>query len=358
MARENTQVVSVVRGMVLVNNSQNLLNKELPLGEGWYALRFHFSGILILADGAIAGAINTDGHLRYIRNIRIESDLDGVHVDLSGEALHKLAQLEHSTRPTNTTAVAIAATTQATEVDIPVYFLHSRRLRPHDTIFQSGRYSRVTITITTGSGTDCVDLTGGTITSYTVTMNVELVRQRGALPGDAHPIAVRRILQTQGINLANDVELPLRRIPGMFYTSVFLKSSGIAAGRSGSLAIPFSGEGSNAVLNLLTLHTNVQDHHLSRVAAQVQDDMKQHYSLEAFPVGYYPLDLAQDRRLFSALHSGDYSDLRVQVTAPVAGFPAGTNLLHGFTDGFSYLNPTAQQTVTPGQQTTIRRTGR
>jgi len=349
MPQESTEIVNIVDTQVLVNNAPNIITTEFPLGEGWYALRLQFRGLLTLTDGAIAGAVVPNGPLKYIRNIRFETDVDGVIFDASGHALHILAQYEEGTRPTFVNNAAIAATAQTTQVDIPLNFLGAREIRPHDTILHSARYSRVTLTVTTGDGTDLVTLTGGGIGSYVVNMDIELERQRGALPGDAHPIGIREVLAGPVINVANDLQVPIKRVPGTHYTDIILFAGNVAAGAHGNVNLPFSGVGNNAMLATLSLRSNVKDHHRARRADQIQNENKVNFQAEAIPAGWHILSQTKDRRNFSSLPSGQVSDLRVVATL-VAAPPAGVNLLWSLTRGIKSQRRIPAQQVPAGTE--------
>lgn len=320
----------------LVASRAQRYNTDFPLGERWLAMHLRIAARVAVGATPVGGVALEDPLLEIITNINLNVDRDGVLVNAPAKALYYWALARGGTAP-NMDEASFAANTAGNydmSVHIPIFFEDRRMLRPEDTCLATDRYSKMDLTVTLGSGAECLSTahtSGGGITLSNLTCDVEVEFEAGPIRPQARPILVQK-LQTEASPIDTNTEtlVKLTRDPRRGIKRLYCFSSNL-----GVTSRPWAGNGSNAILSTLKLASNQRDHDNARLAAQVRDDDKMAYMLETLTTGLYILDYVRDRSHWSALATGDKSKLQTEIVQ-VAAPPAGANR-------FAVLNESVEQ---------------
>lgn len=173
-----TEKRTVLTGQTLPNSSITVIRNVWPLdGSGWAKIRLILRGTLVAGTGTVP---NREGVYAHIKGITLRTSRgETLYNNVPGMAMYHYNQFVNHTTPYHD-EVVVAGGTFVAVLDLPLSFPFLNR--PEDTIFDSGRYSNLELTIATGAAHD-VMTTVGTAT-YAATMDVEVISTLAALSPD------------------------------------------------------------------------------------------------------------------------------------------------------------------------------
>ena len=309
----------IAQAIALNNGGLNRLNVDFPTGEGWENLELRFNLVVVIGTGT--GAIS-EGELRYLRNIFLKTDRGELIVNnCPGRFIYKRAQ---ALRGTAGEKDAIAAASATYVVPIPILF-SDPRMKQEDimvvdgvplvahTMLDTSRYGSLELLITLGSVADLFSTVG----TSTVATNVDIIvtRRRGILALPEKPSFYVELGVRSPVNVTTATEINLERIGNMSYKRAYL-----FAGSSGDVALAFSGDASNTIIDQITVDDE-QKAFEDVIADMLRRENRQFYSLETLVTGFHVLDYVKDGELRQALYSGDKPRLKAKWTN-LAGLPA------------------------------------
>lgn len=330
------ETANVITGAALTSTSgggRTTFTKELPLGEGWYAMHLHFNMSLTVGTAATTRA---ESLLRYIQNIQLTTSAGEKIVDLPAAALWDIAKVKAGTNPAVYTDAAPAtmispptmpATTAVYNVEIPIYFTdpdlssgggRNSSGRKEDTVLDTSRYSSVTLDVQMGGFTDLFAAPG--TMSIVNTLDVEIVRGKGPLPKEAKPISHIQYGYRQPVDAFNTTLIDMERSPDLWLRRAYFHTV------TGGTAVPWGGPAavkSDVVLDVVNIIDQAGYIVKQRKYEAVRDANKRDLSLEVGFVGVGVFDLIDGDSINSALATGNKSVLQFTYT-PVTGLSAGS----------------------------------
>lgn len=320
----------MVGTFALTPGQPTLISRDFPVGDPWLMMSVNLRGQLVGVASA-SGTVVADGPLP-LWSLALTTDLDKdvIEPSVSARALYRLAQFLNGTAGEIVLPVVTSSTTTDFNAVVQILFADPRMMVPEDSLLDTRRYNTVTMTITTGLLADIVT-TAANVTLANVFADIEVTRLSPRVP---LPLSVVKVLpffkRYAPITPAADTFINLDRVPTYaLKRHLAFTTSGCTAG------VPFTGTGSNAVLDTLRISSNRRDHFgsaLGGVSRRVlQGDNKNDYKAESWPTGWYVADLVLDKSLLSALATGDLSLLQALHTyqAGLPGTPQLSVLHHG-----------------------------
>lgn len=304
--------------VALTAGQPTVISRELIVGDPWLALRLNLRGQLNGAVGA-AGTVVADAPLQlWALALTSDVDRDVIEPSVSARALYRYNQFINGTAGELVAPTVVASTVTDFNVVLTVPFVDERLVSPMDSVFDTRRYQTVVLTITTGVLGDIV--TGAAnVTLQAVNVDIEIIRVSPRVP---LPVGVAKVLpfykRHAPIVPAADTIIHLDRIPTLSDKRLaFFASSGSTSG------VPFTGPGSNAVVDTIRVSSNLRDHVGSAVGGglsrrTIQGGNKEDYSIETWPTGWYVADFVLDGSLWSSLATGDKSVLQA-----ILGYQSG-----------------------------------
>lgn len=318
--RRDLEQISHLRASALTLGSVTPLGKDFPLGEGWYMLMLRFNLVVVIGTGA--GPV-AEGELLFIKNVRLETSAGEVLVNLPGRALYKIAAARAGSPPRKD---AVAAANGTYRVDIPIYFVDDKMIRPEDTILDTSRYSALKLDVTVGTIADLFTAPG--TATVTANLDVEIERTKGRLPAPvvvggkvvskgALPIFHVFYGSAQSQDAAVQTFVDIDRAPDIAYKRFYAHEA--ANGTAGGV---FTGANADDVKDLESIVDQSGDIVRERIHEMIQNQNKRDYSLETVLAGITVFDFVRDGSINSALYPGDRSRLQFKWTNK-AGVAAG-----------------------------------
>lgn len=305
--RGYAEFVNVVAGQALVNNGKFVLSDPLPMGEGWYRAMLRIG--IVLTVGTASGPI-AEGELLYIKNVLFKSDRGEIFCNLPGRALYKMASVKSGIAAPRKDAIAAASGTYY--VNLPLYFAEHYRLsdRPEDTICDTSRYSSMTLEVTLGTTADLFTSPGTATVAPTI--DIELVRTKGLLPGDkpgvgGKPVAHIAYDYRNPVDANNTTQILLERAQDLAIKRLLVFSA-----TSGTAGVPCSGANSDAIQNVVQIKDQSGFISKDRIHRMVQESNQVDYSLESIITGLEVHDFVQEGSLQAALATAGKSLLQYQ----------------------------------------------
>lgn len=311
--RGSNERPNLISGAAMNNAGQTQFSKEFPMGEGWYAMSIVFNMVFVVGTGTTP---ITEGELLYIKNVLLRSDRGEILCNLPGRALWKIAALKNGALPYKD---AIAAASATYRVHLPIYFCDPeggpfQMNRPEDTVLDTARYNSLSMQITLGSVADLLT-TPGTSTVAT-TIDVEVERSQGALPGDRSkpgsgglPVAHINYDFRPPID-ANSLQfIDIERSSDMSLKRVYIHSS-----TSGVAGTPWSGTNADTVIAVLQIKDQTRFIEKDRIWRQITYQNKMDSMLESILTGVGVFNFVADRALTSAMATVDKSVLQATWT--------------------------------------------
>ena len=183
-------------------------------------------------------------------------------------------------------------------------------LRPEDTLIDMSRETGMDLFVTLGAGTDgvCAGVgSGSTFAISAATCDIEIESIAGAPRDSVRPYFFQQIsVEGSPKNVASDVTAQLTRSSDRLLKRVFL-----FAGNGGAISRPFSGAGSLLIVDTASFGDGRQYYDKNRYAAQIADENQAAYQVAA-QTGLYVLDYVKDASNFSAIPTGDKSELKLE----------------------------------------------
>lgn len=294
--RGYAEYVNLLSGQALGVSGKTVISDPLPMGEGWYRAMLRIG--IVLTVGTASGPI-TEGELLIVKNVLLKTDRGEVICNLPGRALYKIACVKGGIVAPRKDAIAAASATYY--VNLPIYFAsHYRALdRPEDTILDTQRYSSCTLEVTMGTVADLFT-TPGTAT-ITCTLDMEVVRTKGILPGDepgvgGRPVAHISYDYRQPADANSVTQIFLERAQDLSIQKLFIFS-----GTSGSAGVPCSGANSDAIQNVVQLKDQSGFISKDRIHRMIQESNQMDFSLESIITGLEVHDFVQEGSTQAAL---------------------------------------------------------
>lgn len=306
-----------------VAGGQTSFQTEFPLGEGWLGMLLRTQVAITIGTGT--GAL-AQGMARYLTNVLIDTDRDGVIVNAPGRALfQRTIDLEGAIPQAD---VALAAASATYDLNLLIHFADPKLARPEDTILDTSRYNRVRMTISNGTLANLFS-TPGTATIDSVSLSCELIRYRGVLPQTLRPEFLPYLVSLPTVTPANQTFMDIERSPDLFLKRLALFAT--------ATADAWQGNADDSTFNLLSI--NDQDGPCGwnqRLDQQVLAHNK----------GMYGLETAQAGRRVHDYVSGGFSILQSEFTGNKSKFRAewtndvsASKSVHGFMDAVKTLKP-------------------
>jgi hypothetical protein len=298
---------NVITGAALNPSGQTPFSNQFPMGEGWFTMLLEINIAVVIGTGA--GAVS-EGELLFIKNVLLRSDRGEIICNLPGRALWKIAALKAGSLAYKD---AVAASTGTYRVSLPIFFVDPEfgpfnMLRPEDTLFDTFRYNAVSLLITLGSVSDLYTAPG--TATVTATLDVELERTYGKVPGDAPGTGGKPIAHinydyrppvdnnaAQSIDIERSADMSLKRI--YLHTS----SSGVGG-------TPWSGTNADDRITSITVKDQSRFIEKDRLWRQLQHMNKLDTALETWLAGVAFFNFVADRSIASALATADKSVLQ------------------------------------------------
>lgn len=294
--RGYAEYVNLVTGNALALGGKTVISDPLPMGEGWYRMHLRINIIVVIGTGA--GAV-TEGELLFIKNVLLKTDRGEIICNLPGRALYKIAGVKAGIAAMRKDAIAASSATYT--VNLPIYFADHYRLldRPEDTILDTSRYSSVTLEVTLGTVADLYSAPG--TASATATLDVEVVRTKGILPGDKPGVGGRPIAHTaydfrNPVDAASVTQIFLERAQDLS-----LKYLYVFSGTSGTAGVPCSGANSDAVQNIVQLKDQSGFISKDRIHRMIQESNQVDFNLESIVTGLEVHNFVQEGSLQASL---------------------------------------------------------
>lgn len=308
--RRDLEFISHARAQALTINGPTSLGKDFPLGEGWYVLHLRYSIDITIGTGA--GPIS-EGELLIMKGVRLETSAGEVVCNLPARALFRIATMKCGTVPRKD---AIAASTGVFRVDLPIYFVDDKMLRPEDTILDTSRYSSIKLDLTVGGLTDLYTAPGTAVLN-SVKLDIDIERTKGRLPKKALPIFHVFYGAQPSQDASVQTFIDIDRSPDLAYKRFYAHAS--ANGVAGGV---FTGANADDVQDLESIVDQSGDIVRERIHEILQNQNKRDYSLETVLAGVTIFDFVRDGSINSALYPGDRSRLQYKWTNK-AGVAAG-----------------------------------
>jgi hypothetical protein len=287
---------NLLTGGALNNAGTTQFSKELPMGEGWYAMYLRFNYAVTIGTGA--GPV-TEGELMFIRQVLLRTDRSEIICNLPGRALFRYANWITKCVPNKN---AIAAATATYRVTLPIFFADWTLLRPEDTVLDTSRYNSVTLQITLGPLTDLFTAPGTAV--VVSTMDIEVERSLGRLPDKALPVMHINYDSRQTVDASTTTSIDIERSSDLALKRIFVSSV-----TSGTIGLPWFGVMADSIQNVIQIQDQNRFIEKDRVHAMIQDENKMDQSLEALIVGMEGYDFVRDGSLTAALSTGLKSKL-------------------------------------------------
>ena len=292
---------NVVSGQALNVNGRTVISKELPMGEGWYAMRLRINQVLTVGTGS--GAV-AEGELRFIRGILLRTDRGELLCNLPARALYKIGAYKAGSPPRKD---AIAAADGTYRVNVPIFFADFKMDRPEDTILDTKRYNSVTLEIQLGTVADLLTTVG--TSAVTATVDVEIERSLGRLPKEAEPFYHVYYDFRPPVDASVNTIIDFERSADMGLKRVYTHAS-----LSGTAGLPFSGANADDVQNVVTIKDQNRFIEKDRVHEMIQEQNKDDAGLETALAGIEVFDFVRDGSIQSMLATGDKSVLQYSWT--------------------------------------------
>jgi hypothetical protein len=317
----------MVGSFPLTIGQPTIITREFPVGDPWLTMTLNLRGELLGGGTTPTGTVLADAPMP-LWQIALTTDLDKdvIEPSVSARPLYRFAQIMEGTAGeiVAPTVPGIAATTTFNVV-LTIIFADPRLLVPEDSLLDTRRYNSIFLTITTGALADIVS-PSTFITLQNVFADVEVLRISPRVPLPLNVVKVLHFHKRYAPMNAfgGDTILNLDRVPTLAMKRLlFFAASGATSG------VPFTGTGSNAVIDTIRVSSNRRDHFGSAVGGisrrVLQHDNKLDYDIETWPTGWYVYDTVLDRSILSALATGDLSVLQAILTYQ-AGLVSGMNV--------------------------------
>lgn len=290
------EYVTEYSGQSLNLGTTTKLGENFQLGAGWYNINLRFNNVITIGTGT--GAIS-EGELNIIKNVAIKTSAGETICNLPGRALYRIAQFQKGASPRKD---AVAAVNGTYRVSFPINFSDFRMLRPNDTILNTWRYSYVTIEITYGNVADLFTTVG--TSTMTATVDVEIVRTRGRLPGKALPLFHVSYDSFVPVDANSATQIRMQISRDLAYKRLYAFECS-----SGSAGVPFSGTPADDVKSTETIIGGTRTVAQDRIHELIQDDARMLYGLESPPTGFTVFDFVRDGSSNSALWSAEFPEL-------------------------------------------------
>lgn len=299
--RDLNHITLLANQNLALAGAPNTFGKDFPMGRGWVRTRLRVRIAVVIGTGVTT--INESG-LLFIKRIFMKTDKNEILVNCSGRALYKFLQSENKTLPYGTVTVPAATGNTDIYLDIPHTFNDDHK-RPFDTILDTGRYQSISIQITLGTIADLL-VTPGTAT-VTAALDMEALTSASALPEKAQPILYRSIFEQQPVipTVATFMELDRSR-------DLAVMKMMVGTFKTATAGVPFTGVGDDNVIANFDVKDQDKFYYQTRLWGFGSSDDKLEYSLETPQVGYQFIEFARDKSVFSALYTGNKTNLRLQ----------------------------------------------
>ena len=291
------EIINAIRGSALTVNGRTVFSREFAMGEGWYRMMLRVNIVVTIGTGS--GAI-AESELLFVKNILLRTDRGEILCNLPGRAIYKIAAVKAGSPPRKD---AMAAASATYSVDLPIWFVDEKTVRPEDTILDTARYQSVTLDVQIGGVADLFTTVG--TSSVTATLDVDIERSKGLLPPEAQPVLHISYDYAQPIDAASATTIELERSPDLAYKRLYVHECS-----SGTAGVPFSGANADDVKNLESIRDQTNYIVQDRVHEMIQNQNKNDYSLESVLAGITVTDFIRDGSLISALMTGDKSRLQ------------------------------------------------
>lgn len=315
--RGHTEIFNVIRGGALNQNGLTVFSREFPLGEGWLALMLSMN--IVLDVNQDTGVV-VEGLWRIIRNIMFKTDLDGLSHNCPGRGITYLAQAKSGTYPKVDVLAAADGTYRAS---FPLFFANPLLNNPMDTVLHTARYRSVELHITLGDINDLfTSHVDGTIV---VTLDVDIVRTKGALPQNAFPLAFPYMTALPQVNPAAQAFIDIERAEDLALYLALLHTANDAVSGKG-----FSGTSANNVIASASIEDNNGYVHYIRPEYLIRQQFALEHELEAVHTGWYGFDLDLEGSIFGAYPTGDKSKCRISWVNDTLSTSGITALIDGY----------------------------
>jgi hypothetical protein len=297
MTKRDLEIVNIIRASSLTINGRTVFSREFPMGEGWY--RFMARINIVVTIGTGSGAI-AESELLFIKNLLLRTDRGEILCNLPGRAIYKIAATKSGAPPRKD---AMAAASATYSVDLPIWFVDHKTVRPEDTILDTARYQSITLDVQVGGVADLFTTVG--TSSVTATLDVDVERSKGLLPPEAQPVLHISYDYAQPVDAASATTIELERSPDLAYKRLYAHECS-----DGSAGVPFSGANADDVKNLESIRDQTNFIVQERIHEMIQNQNKNDFSLETALAGITVTDFVADGSLISALMTGDKSRLQ------------------------------------------------
>ena len=309
---------------------------DFPLNKLITAINLRFSFVVTVGGTAINYVAATNAALQFVKNIMFKTSGDGIAINAPAAALYYRAALLLGMLPRidNASYDPAAEAAYTFSFSLPLLFCDPRMARPEDTILNMARYSGAELFITMGDGTEGSKVgvgSGGTFAISSATCDIELETIAGAPRPSMEPLFYQKVeIEGSPKNIASDSTATLNRSADkllkrvMFYTA-----------NGASVSFPFGGVASALVAENVSFGDGRQYFDKSRYVAQITDENQTAYKVAA-QTGLYVLDYVKDGSNFSAIPTGDKSELKLEWTAG-ASAPALVNTVSVLSDTLNKL---------------------
>lgn len=315
--RGHSEIFNVVRAAALNQNGLTTFSREFPLGEGWLALMLSLNCLVDINSDT--GAIS-EGLWRIVRNIMFKTDLDGLSHNCPGRGINYLAQAKSGTFPK---ADVLAAADGTYRASFPLFFANPLLNNPMDTVLHSARYRSVELHITLGDINDLFSThTDGVLTC---SLDVDIIRTKGALPKEAFPLAYPYMTALPQVSPAVQTFIDIERAEDLALYLVMLHTANDAVSGKG-----FSGTSANNVIASASIEDNNGYVHYIRPEHLIRQQFALEHELEAIHTGWYGFDLNLEASIFGSYPTGDKSKLRVSWVNDTLSTSGMTALIDGY----------------------------
>jgi len=303
-----------------------IISRELPIGDPWMTMRINLRGQLRDPGVPATGTVIPDSPLG-LWDIALNTDFDRdvIEPSVSARALYRYAQFINGTLGTIVNCVLPNTNTTLFNAVIDIPFTDPLLFVPMDTVLDTRRYNTVTLTITTGAIASVVNTPAVTTVLESCFADIEIVRVSPRVP---LPLTVVKSLpfwkRHAPIVPPAETFINLDRIPTLAIKRILTFTGNGAAGPNAPIVgVPFTGLGSNAMLDTHRVSSNYRDHFGGTAGGVTfrtyQAGNKSDYKAEAWPAGWHVVDFCLEKSLLGALATGDKSTLQSIYTYQGAG---------------------------------------
>lgn len=296
MARRDLEYAKILSGQTLNVGNVTTFGKELPMATGYLRMNLRINIALTVGDGA--NPIN-EGELFFIKKIYILTDAGEVLCNLPAAALYDIAHYKAGTLPRKT---AILAADGTYSVNIPIWFVDNRLIRPFDTVLDTSRYNQVTVEITLGTVADLLGAPG--TATATATLDLDIERTSEVLPPEAAPLFHVSYENDAPVDANVSTVIEIARS-----TDLTIKRFLIKTGAGGTPGVPFSGQRADDVIDTVSIEDHNGFIRRNLIHEMIQDANKIDYSFENTRAGIQIHDLVADKSISTALFTGDKAKL-------------------------------------------------